>query len=406
MMALNKETMDIIKATAPVLAEHGNAITTVFYKDMFEGNPELLHIFNKTNQTKGKQQEALANMVYQAAVHIDRLDAIIDDITLVANKHRGLNILPEHYPIVGKHLLSAIKEVLGDAATPEIMAAWEETYGVLADAFIGIEEEMYQAAENQAGGWRGFKDFVVTEKIAESDVVTSFYLKPKDGGLVPTYEAGQYLTVRVQAENAEHTQIRHYTLSMKPNDNHFRISVKREADFTPNGVVSTYLHDCVNVGDVIEASAPAGMFTLEDEERPVAFISGGVGITPMISMLDALSHEKSNRSITFLHAAQHEEVHAFHHDVKEMVAGLENARYVYGYDRPSNINGEQNFNGYITKEVMEDIMEQNMVYYVVGPVPMMTHIASLLSELGVEEENIKYEIFGPKQTIIKEVASV
>src|SRR5699024_6333098 len=220
---------------------------------------------------------------------------------------------------------------LGDAAKQEIMAPWEETYGVLADAFIGIEEEMYQAAENQVGGWRGFKDFVVTEKIEESDVVTSFYLKPKDGGPVPIYEAGQYLSVRVQPENAEHKQIRHYTLSMKPNDTYFRISVKREADFTPNGVVSTYLHDCVDVGDIIEASAPAGMFTLEEEERPVAFISGGVGITPMISMLDALSATNSTRSITFLHAAQHEKVHAFHHDVKKMVASLENARYVYGY---------------------------------------------------------------------------
>lgn len=401
-MSLSKETMTIIKATAPVLAEHGKTITTVFYKNMFTENPELLNIFNKTNQEKGQQQEALANMVYQAAVNIDRLDAIIEDVALVANKHRGLNILPEHYPIVGKHLLIAIKEVLGDAATPEIMDAWEKTYGVLADVFIGMEEKMYQEAEEQAGGWRGFKDFVVIDKVQESDVITSFYLKPKDGDVVPTYEAGQYLSIRLQAKGAEHKQIRHYTLSTKPNKEQFRISVKKEADFTPNGVVSTHLHDNIQVGDVIEASAPAGLFTLTEETNPVTFISGGVGITPMLSMLDQLVAEKSQREITFLHAAQHENMHAFHDDVQEMITSLENGKYVYGYDNPIVIDGKQNFNGYISKEVLKDIHQAEMVYYVVGPVPMMEHVANVLTEIGVAPENIKYEVFGPKQAIVKE----
>src|SRR5699024_10022335 len=260
-MALSKETMDIIKATAPVLAEHGTKITTVFYKNMFNENPELLNIFNKTNQSRGKQQEALANMVYQAAVNIDRLESIIKDVSLVAHKHRALNILPEHYPIVGKHLLEAIKEVLGDAATEDIIAAWAETYGVLADVFINAEEDLYKQAEQVDGGFRGFKDFKVVDKVEESDVITSFYLKPADGSTLPTYDAGQYLTVRVSPERSDFKQIRHYTLSTRPNNEFFRISVKKEADFTPNGVVSCHLHERVNVGDTIEVSAPAGLFT-------------------------------------------------------------------------------------------------------------------------------------------------
>lgn len=404
-MALTKETMDIIKATAPVLAEHGKTITTVFYKNMFKNHPELLNIFNATNQEKGQQQEALANMVYAAAKNIDQLEVVLDEVKLVAHKHRGLDILPEHYPIVGKYLLIAIKEVLGDAATDEIMEAWEETYGVLAKVFIDIEEEMYQAAEKQVGGWRGFKDFVVVDKVKESDVITSFYLEPKDGSVVPDYEAGQYLTVRIQAPDAEYKQIRHYTLSSKPNGKQFRISVKREADFTPNGVVSTYLHDEVEVNDVIEASAPAGMFTLEEEVTPVAFISGGVGITPMLSMLDKLAEEKSTRDISFLHAAQNEKVHAFHEDVKELIGSLDNAKYVYGYSDPVNKDGEQTFNGFVNKEILQQVAQENTTFYVVGPVGFMEHVANLLTEMNVPVENIKYELFGPKQDIIKEAVT-
>src|SRR5690625_4510739 len=151
-MTLSNETIKTVKATAPVLAEHGKTITSVFYEKMFKNHPELLNIFNKTNQVKGEQQEALANMVYAAAENIDQLEVILEDVKLAAHKHRGLNVRPEHYPIVGKHLLLAIKEVLGDAATDEIMTAWEKAYNVIAQVFIDIEAEMYKEAKEQKGG--------------------------------------------------------------------------------------------------------------------------------------------------------------------------------------------------------------------------------------------------------------
>src|SRR5699024_11250714 len=155
-----------------------------------------------------------------------------------------------------------------------------------------------------------FKEFVLEKKVAESDVITSFYLKPKDESKVPSYVAGQYLTVRVKPEGAEHNQIRHYTLSTKSNEDYFRISVKNEDVFETNGVVSCHLHDHVHEGDTVEVSAPAGLFTLEeDDQAPIALVSGGVGITPMISMLDQLVAENSNRHVTFLHAAQRSEEH-------------------------------------------------------------------------------------------------
>src|SRR5690625_7067899 len=103
---------------------------------MFNNHPELLNIFNEVNQKRGKQQQALANMVYEAAKNIDQLEVLLDEVKLIAEKHRGLQIKPEHYPIVGKYLLLAIKEVLGEAATDEIMTAWEQAYGVIAQVFI------------------------------------------------------------------------------------------------------------------------------------------------------------------------------------------------------------------------------------------------------------------------------
>lgn len=404
-MSLSNETIKTIKATAPVLAEHGTTITTVFYKEMFKNHPELLNIFNKTNQVKGEQQQALANMVYAAAKNIDQLETLLDDVKLAAHKHRGLNVKPEHYPIVGKHLLFAIKDVLGDAATDDIMNAWEEAYGVIAQIFIDIEAEMYKEAEEQVGGWDGFKDFVVVDKVKESDVITSFYLKPKDGDTLPAYESGQYLSIRVHVPGEEFKQIRHYTLSQKSGTDTYRISVKKETDFTPNGLVSTYLHDSVQVNDTIEASAPAGMFTLEDGDQPVVFISGGVGITPMVSMLESLVANKSERDISFVHSARNESVHAFHEDVQKLTSELANAQYIFGYSNPENPSGEQSFNGFISKEVLEKVVKSNAIYYVVGPTGFMEHVAALLSDLQVSIEQVRYELFGPKQEITRKMAS-
>lgn len=121
---LSQETINIIKSTVPVLEQHGTTITTVFYKNLFEKHPELLNIFNHANQSKGRQQTALANAVYAAAANIDNLSAILPAVVQIAHKHKSLGIKEEHYPIVGYHLLGAIKEVLGDAATPAIIAAW------------------------------------------------------------------------------------------------------------------------------------------------------------------------------------------------------------------------------------------------------------------------------------------
>lgn len=408
MTKLSEKTIEIVKSTAPVLEAHGVTITSTFYKNMFKNHPELLNIFNQANQTQGKQQTALANMVYQAAKNIDQLEVLVPEVMKVAHKHRGLGVTADQYPIVGKYLLLAIKEVLQENATEEILNAWEEAYGVIAGVFIDVEKQLYESAKEQAGGWDDFKDFEVIKKVKESDVITSFYLKPTDGKEVPTYEAGQYITVRVKAPGDEYTSIRHYSLSSAPGKDYFRISVKKEADVTPNGKVSTYLHDHVNIGDTIEISAPAGDFVLEkNEEGPVAFISGGVGITPMISMLESLVDEGSKRPISFIHSARNEKVHAFKSDVQEMVESVENGKFYYGYSDDNQPDSGQHFNGYISASFLVDKISKDTVCYIVGPEAFMRIVGRYLVRLGVPKENIRYELFGPAVDLLaEEVAAV
>lgn len=396
---LNEKTIEIIKSTVPVLEIHGTEITTRFYKTLFEKHPELLNIFNHANQREGKQQTALANTVYAAAVHIDKLGAIIPVVKQIAQKHRALGVMPEHYPIVGETLLQAIKDVLGDAATDEILDAWGEAYGVIADAFIGIEQDMYREAKEQAGGWEGFRNFVVTKKVAESDVITSFYLEPQDGQEIASFESGQYLTVRVHPEGEEYSHIRHYTLSDATGKNYYRISVKREEQ----GVVSNYLHNEVHADSVIEISAPAGEFVLNQKETPVVLISGGVGITPMISMLNTIVKEQPEREVVFIHGALNSSVHAMKQELQQLADKHSNIRSFVAYSSPTEKDKEEiafDKEGFIDLEWLQSIVPSSQAdFYFCGPTPFMKLIKSHLNELAVPAENIHFEFFGPASNL-------
>ncbi len=401
---LDQKTIDIIKSTVPVLEVHGEQITTVFYKNMFENHPELLNIFNHANQKQGRQQRALAGTVYAAAKYIDNLEAILPVVNQIAHKHRSLGIMPEHYPIVGKYLLLAIKEVLGDAATDEIINAWAAAYGVIADAFISVEAEMYDAAASQKGGWDGFRPFIVANKIEESDVITSFYLKPVDGKEIASFKPGQYISVKLEIEGEKFTHIRQYSLSDAPGKGYYRISVKKEAGMeTPDGKVSNYLHNSVEEGEILQISAPAGDFFLDtDKDTPVVLLSGGVGLTPMVSMLNTVANLQPEREVTFIHAAQNGKVHALKDEVAETAAKAK-ANSVVFYDKPTEEDRQTksfDVEGYITKEwLKENVDLKEAEFYFCGPVPFMKAINGALKELDVAENRIHFEFFGPMASL-------
>lgn len=399
--ALDPKKLEVIKATLPVVKEHGEAITKQFYKRMFKEHPELLNIFNQTHQITGHQPKALADAVYGAAANIEDFSQIMPVLERIGEKHRSLQIKPEHYPIVGENLLGAIKEVLGDAATNEIMDAWADAYGVISDVFIRMENKMYQTTESMPGGWAGFRDFTVEKKVKESDVITSFYLKPKDGKQISTFIPGQYITVKMESPDEKYTHLRQYSLSDRPGLDYYRISVKREDSKgdIPAGVVSSYLHDHVKEGDIIPITAPAGDFYLDIEsKRPLILISGGVGLTPMMCMLNTTVKEKPDREIYFIHAAINSHFHAFKTHVNDLAAEHKNVKSFVIYEKPSEEDREMkrfDKEGYITLDWIQQVVpSKDADFYFCGPEPFMKVVNKSLKQWGIPDEQIHYEFFG------------
>ena len=293
---------------------------------------------------------------------------------------------------------------MGDAATDEIIDAWAQAYNLIADAFISIEVEMYDEAVSQQGGWVGFRNFVVDRKIKESDVITSFYLKPEDQRGIASFIPGQYISIKLEIKGEKFTHIRQYSLSDAPGKEHYRISVKREAGTpNPDGMVSNFLHNDVNEGDILKVSAPAGDFVLDTEKNtPVVLLSGGVGLTPMLSMLKTVVDVQPERNVTFIHAAANGNVHALREEV-DTLSALRQVKSFYFYDSPTDddrLNNRFDVEGYVTLEwLKENVTNQDTDFYFCGPVPFMKAINRSLKELGVNEENIHFEFFGPKGSL-------
>jgi len=194
---MTNEQKDLIKATVPILKEQGVLLTTHFYNRMFTHNPELKNMFNMDNQQNKKQQTALAMAVLAYAENIENPAVLMPAVDSIGQKHTSLDIRPEHYAIVGKHLIASISEVLGQGATPAILDAWAAAYMQLAAIMTGHEQNLYDNQIKKQGGWTGWRPFIVKDKVRESDEITSFYLYPADAGPVADFTPGQYISVRL-----------------------------------------------------------------------------------------------------------------------------------------------------------------------------------------------------------------
>ena len=389
---LSPQHIDIVKATAPLVEQHARDITEHFYPLMFERYPLVKDFFNLTHQNSGTQRQALANAVVAYAKHIDRLQAIEPAVRLIVHKHVSLNIQPEHYPIVGECLLESIAVVLGDAVTPEVAEAWTLAYQQLANLLIGEEDSLYQYHEQRIGGWRDEKEFVVAAKVEESDVITSFYLQPSDEVARIDFEPGQYICVVLEIDGQ--VVRRNYSLSDAPGKQTLRISVKRE----PGGLVSNYLHDQVTVGQRLNLTAPSGEFTLNNNERPLFLVTGGVGITPAISMLNSCVH--TGRKIHFIHAANNASQHAFKEHLEELESLHTNLDVTVIYS-DADCTDDCDHHGFISQDILEQQLpsDRNVEFYFLGPLPFMQSVNSIAHQLAIPQEQIHFEFFGPLQAL-------
>lgn len=386
---LSSETVTIVKATVPALTEHGSAITAAMYKRLFK-DPEIAALFNQANQKSGTQVHALAAAILAYAQNIENLAALGPAVERIAQKHIGYAILPEHYPYVATALLGAIGDVLGNAATPAILTAWGEAYWFLADILKGREGQIREDLMAQEGGWNGWRRFVIAERHKESKIITSFILRPEDGMPVLRHKPGQYLTFRFDAAGGLGLK-RNYSISCGPNNDYYRITVKRE----PEGDASVFLHDKAIVGTVVECTPPAGEFFLPNTlERPVVLLSGGVGLTPMVSMMEMLADQHAGHPVFFIHGTASRATHAFNDHVRELAARHGATTVTTFYDQSS---GESEVHsGFITL----DWLSQNTPlaeadFYLCGPRPFLRFFVSGLSQAGVPSDRIHYEFFGP-----------
>ena len=391
---LSAEHRAIVSATVPILEQGGEALTRHFYQTLFTDFPQVKPFFNQAHQHSGEQQRALANGILMYAKHIERLEALGPLVNTIVTKHVALQIQPEHYPMVGASLLKAIREVLGaETATDAVLDAWGAAYGQLADILIGAEGKTYEAAAAAPGGWKGARQFVVAAKRVESDEITSFLFRPVDGQPVLGFTPGQYIGIRVVVDGQE--QRRQYSLSAAPNGLTYQISVKREE----GGKVSGFLHAHLNEGDTVDLFPPTGAFTLAEGSRPIVLISGGVGITPTLAMLD--SALKTGREIRFIHAARNGGVHAFRDHIDQLAAANPQLTRHYIYAEASDAHPTPDAVGFLdTRQLGAWLPESRDVdAYFLGPVPFMKVVKNSLRELGVPEAQTYYEFFGPAKAL-------
>ncbi|MFV0533408.1 MAG: globin domain-containing protein [Cumulibacter sp.] len=396
---LSPESVSIVKATLPVIGAAIDDITPIFYRRMFTAHPELERdLFNRGNQAQGTQQRALAASIAAYAT------MLIDEggpdprqvLSRIAHKHASLGIKPDQYPIVHEHLFAAIVEVLGEAVTPPIAAAWNEVYWNMAQTLIEIERDLYAETGVHTGDvWRRL---VVRARVQQAPDTVAFVMASPDGRALPTPKPGQYVSVAVVLPDGAR-QIRQYSVTQVGFDA-VEFSVKRIVALAdaPAGEVSNFLHDNVFEGDEIEVSAPFGELTLTDSDDPLLLISAGIGVTPMIGFLNFLLRTGSTRRVHVLHADRTPARHAHRAELKELVAALPEASLHRWYEelgaRPAH---DLLRTGYI--DIADLDLPEAADIYLCGPLPFMGSVRSSLRARGIPAERIHYEIFGPSHDL-------
>ena len=334
---LSTNAAETVKATLPVIGSAIGEITPIFYRRMFAAHPELERdLFNRGNQAQGDQQRALAGAIAAYATLLVGEDGPEVDTLLarIAHKHASLGIAPDQYPIVHRYLFEAIGEVLGDAATPEVVAAWDEVYWDMAHSLMRIEKDLYDRFDTSPDDvWQ---ELVVVERSQESPDTVSFGVSRRDGEPLPVARPGQYVSVRVTLPDGAR-QIRQYSLTRAPGRTMWGFTVKAVPETTvdgtsvPAGEVSNFLHHNVLEGDLLSCSLPYGDLVLEDGPDPLLLISAGIGCTPIVGMLHYLVRTGADREVTVMHADQSPARHPHRQELAELVDRLPGARLRHWY---------------------------------------------------------------------------
>jgi len=359
---------DIIKATAPVVAPKCRAIIDDFYPRLFEQNPETKAFFNQANQfaEPPKQRMALTNAVIAYASNIDDLTPVLPAVELIANKHVGLTVQPDHYGIVHKNLMESIGHVLGDVVTEEIGKGWSDAVLALAKIMSAREEELYKMAEARTGGWRGVKEFKVVDKRKVANACMEFTFEAVEGKGPIDFTTGQFLTLHLKGATP-----RHYTVTNKPGESFLQCCIKK----IDKGHVSNAMHE-IEIGTIVNLAPPFGVFMLK--ERPAVLISAGIGATPMKSFIET-SPEKIKLA---LHVDRDVESQPF---VKEFSNVPTHFHYTAQSGRPA------------PKDFIDGVLKPHLAecdFFLCGPGPFLSDMKKALTEAGAQ--GVYVDVFGPE----------
>jgi ferredoxin-NADP reductase len=296
-------------------------------------------------------------------------------------------------------LAGAIGRVRGDARRRKLELAQLETK---LETLRDVRRRRAAAPEP----WSGVRKFVVKQRVAECDGICSFYLVPHDGRPLPEFKPGQYLTFQLKVPGQPKLVTRCYSLSDAPRPDYYRVSIKRVIPAVPGdsgataGVGSGFFHDQVKEGDILDVKAPAGHFCLEaSNERPLVLIGGGIGVTPVLSMVNALVRKNSEREIWFLYGLRNGSEHFQRAHLQTLAKENPNLRLhiCYSQPHPSDAPGHDfNHAGRVNIEFIKKLLPSNNYDFLIcGPGPMMEEVTKGLSDWGVPGTSIFYEAFGP-----------
>lgn len=391
---------EIVTATLPLIGAHIDEITKEFYRRMFGAHPELLrNLFNRGNQAQGAQQRALAASIATFASHLvdPELPHPAELLSRIGHKHASLGVTAEQYPVVHEHLFAAIVAVLGaDTVTADVAAAWDRVYWIMADTLIALEHDLYRAAGVADGDV--YRRTRVVSRVDDPSGAVLITVRPT-GEPFTDFLPGQYVSVGVTLPDGAR-QLRQYSLVNVPGADGLTFAVKPVAAGagTPAGEVSSWIAANVCVGDLLDVTVPFGDLPAPDGSAPVVLISAGIGVTPMIGILEHLAASAPATVVRVLHADRSDQTHPLRERQHELVAAMTDARLDVWYEDGLTAGTPGAHAGMMNIAAAE--LPEDAQIYLCGNNGFVQAVRTQLIDRGVVAERVHCELFSPNDWLL------
>ncbi|MGW4365513.1 globin domain-containing protein [Nocardia takedensis] len=391
---LRPEHAEIVRATLPLVGAHVDEISTVFYRRLFQHHPDLERdLFNRADQADGDQPRALAASIAAFATHLvdPATPRPASMLARIAHKHASLGVTVDQYAVVHRHLFDAIVEVLGaDTVTPQVATAWDHVYQLLATTLIEREIDLYSSTGTEPND--PFRPGLVTARVQDTPDVAIYTVESADAATpTPDFLPGQYISVRVTLADGAR-QIRQYSLVNAPGGGTLEFAVKRRQVRPPHpaGEVSTWLHDNLVPGDTVEFTHPFGHTTIDTEATtPLVLLSAGIGITPMIGILEHIAANSPRRPVTIAHADRSPTTHALRTRQRDLAERLPAATLALWYTQPTPGSRQ----GALDLTLLD--LPADADYYLCGSPEFLRTMRRELRGIAVPDDHIDCEQFTP-----------